>query len=113
MNAVVFFLPNNQDCLLLTKAAVQAMFLKTTGGGGGGGWVTILRCEQFVTIFISLRSVPSLLLSSRAALYAVFVFTFWSPEETRSAANFIPSPSASFAEHISAAVIYHRSVAFR
>lgn len=60
----------------------------------GRGWVTILRCEQFVTIFISPWSVPSLLLSARAVFCAVFVFTFWSLEETWSAANFIPSPSA-------------------
>lgn len=90
MNAVVFFLPNNRDCLLLIEAAVQAMFLKITRGGG---WVTILHCEQFVTIFISLWSMPSFLLSLRALLYAGFVFTFWSLEKTRSASNFIPSPS--------------------
>lgn len=47
--AVVFFLPNNQECLLFTKLPqCRPCFMEKKKG-----WVTILHCEQFVTIFIS------------------------------------------------------------
>lgn len=73
MNAAVS--PARQPGLFTVNKSCSAGHVFKTHRGRG--WATILPCEQFVTIFISLRSVPSLLLSSRAVWYAVFVFTFW------------------------------------
>lgn len=95
------YLPLTDECSGIFPARQPGLFTvnKSRSAGlvfknhKGRGWVTILRREQFVTIFISLRSVPSLPLSSRAALHVAFVFSFWSLEETHSAANFTGSPS--------------------
>lgn len=62
---------NKQDCLLLTKAAVEALCFKNHVGRGR---VTILRREQFATIFISPWTVPSLLLFLRELFYVPPLF---------------------------------------